>query len=876
MRALLFIFTTLLTAAAFAQPAPLSRVLRTIDYEERELGNVEDLPMHWNKVQGPGMPHYVNGKLTSDQHHGGKFSFRMDLNGGSVLYRYDPRLMSVRHGAHYRVETFVRTTVMRHARARLAACLTDIDGRPLAGTWSYSPLFAATDDQAEWQPVAVELTADHPQAAYLLVEIGVLQPEKYRPTSLGERAIFPQDINGTAWFDDLVVWQVPQVFLSTDQPGNLFPRSASPQIRVLVNDRFTDDLAAQLRVCDAEGRCVYQHSGSLENARTLGDGEKEFVLTIPALPAGWYRAQLAMTSQKVPLGTQTLDFVVLADEGTITPPDPRFGLIATKLPFAGWSELPQLLPYLAAARVKLGVWSDQGDVQQVDSAGFDDLLEKLTAIGITPTACLLQPPPSLLAGGTGGWKQLMLMPSQLWRDRLAYMVARHANHLDRWQLGEDGSDAFVTDPAMREIYRTIYKEFTDLVQHPDLAMPWPAWYDLEGQLPATVALSVPATVLPSQLPLYISDLGNRSDHHLSLSLQTLDETAYGRPMRMRDLAQRVIYALSAGAQRIDLPLPFAVSQVNGRWTRQPSEDFLMMRTLLTTLSGAAYVGRVPIAEGVEAFLFERNGEGILALWDRDSGQAKRTLTLNLGKNPRRVDLWGNCTPLLADAQQRQQGQVSFELGPMPFFLLDIDGRMAQLRSSVALDRPLVESSFQAHSRKIRFVNPYRQALAGTLRLRAPSGWLLSPPTFSFTLNPGETFQRDITLEFPYNSFAGSKTIDAEFSLQLEQPVQFTVPIQLRLGLSDVGMQTLALRDGDDVLVQQVISNYGDKPISYSAFAVFPGQARQERLVTDLEPGRSIIKRYRFVKVRWDADAKVRAGVKELNGTRILNDELAVQ
>ena len=42
------------------------------------------------------------------------------------------------------------------------------------------------------------------------------------------------------------------------------------------------------------------------------------------------------------------------------------------------------------------------------------------------------------------------------------------------QLVEKGttfSNAFVTDPQMRRVYRLIYEEFSRLVQKPDLAMP---------------------------------------------------------------------------------------------------------------------------------------------------------------------------------------------------------------------------------------------------------------------------------------------------------------------------------------------------------------------------------------------------------------------
>jgi len=195
---------------------------------------------------------------------------------------------------------------------------------------------------------------------------------------------------------------------------------------------------------------------------------------------------------------------------------------------------------------------------------------------------------------------------------------------------------------------------------------------------------------------------------------------------------------------------------------------------------------------------------------------------------------------------------------------------------VGFDRPLIESSFMPHTRRIRFVNPYRQAISGTLKLQAPAGWLLNPPTFSFSLNPGETFQKELTIEFPYNSYAGPKTLDAQFAIQADRLVTLNVPLTLMLGLSDVGMQTMAIRDGKDILVQQIITNYGDKKIDYSAFAIISGQARQERLVTNLEPGRTTIKVYRFGNVRSSPTMKVRSGVKELAGTRILNEEVDIQ
>ncbi|HSV15420.1 MAG TPA: NEW3 domain-containing protein [Tepidisphaeraceae bacterium] len=873
-------------AAPASTQSDTNRVLRTFDFEERQLGNDEDLPMHWDKVDGPDLPHYVTGRLSTDRHRSGQYSFRMDLNGGSCVYRYDPGQIRVQRNAHYRVEGYCQTTALPNARARLTAYFTDLDHHPIASTVRHSELYAfhtsdtpgATDDEADWHPLHVELASDDPNAAYLVVEMSLLQPNMFSNSSLGQRSLFVQDIHGTAWFDDITISQVPQITISTDRPGNIFRRGEPLKLSVLVNDRFTDDLAAQLIVRDALGKSIFQRTGALDMsaAETLGPGQKRMSLLLPDVPPGWYQASLVMSSHGVFVGEQALNLVLLADTAPPIMPDPRFGVIATDLPFEGWSELPQILPFLSAGRVKLAVWSGAGDVQQMDSAAFDHLLESLQELGITPTACLISPPPKLVERLNGKtWLQLLKAPPEEWETQLAYLVSRHATHLDRWQLGADGSDEFVTNRDMRRVYSLVYQQFARLVQKPDLAMPWPAWYDLDGELPATVALSVPPSVLPAQLPLYMQDIKNHDGHNLSLTLQLLDRAQYGREMQIRDLAERVVYALAADAKRIDLPLPFTVRQQNEALVKDPQELLIIMRTLITTLGGSTFRGKVPIADNIEAFLFDKNGQGILVLWDKGNDAGDRQLALNLGDRPLRMDLWGNVTPLLHNGQGDSM-RVKMNLGPMPIILIDIDGQIAQLRASVAFDQPLIESSFEPHLRHVRFNNPYHQAIGGTFKLRAPAGWTLNPPTFSFTLNPGETFNREVTIEFPYNSYAGAKTINAEFNVQAERNSTFTVPLTLTLGLSDVGMQSLALRDGKDVVVQQMITNYGEKPINYTAFAVYPGQARQERLVTNLGPGRTTMKKYRLTNVTIAKGAKVRAGVKELDGTRILNEEIEIQ
>jgi hypothetical protein len=872
------ILCLLLAIPAICRAVEVSRVLKTFDFEERALGNEEDLPMHWTKVHGAGLPHYVNGKLATDRQHGGRYSFRYDLNGGGLIYRYAPGMIKIQHDAHYRIEGYCQTTALANARARITAYFVDVDGRAIDSSVRHSDLYAAATDDGVWQQLSLELTADAPQADSLVLELELLQPSQYSTSKLGDHALFGQDIYGSVWWDDITVSQVPEVSLRTDHPANIFKSGEPLRFSVELSDRFTDDLVSAISVRDAEGKEVYQRTGSPEIPRTrqTGSVRKQITLELPKLGPGWYKVVLAMSSHGAALHMQSMDFVVLADSGEAAPPDGRFGFVATNLPFDAWAELPNILPLLSAGRVKLAVWNGDGDVEQSNIADFDRLLRRFTELGIAPTACLVAPPPQLAAKLNGrGWPGLLKLNREQWQPDLAFLVSRHANHLERWQLGADGSDAFVTDPQMRDVYRAVYKEFSQLINHPDLAMPWPAWYELSGDMPATVALSVPPSILPSQLPLYIQDLRGRTGHTISLTLQPLDRERYGREVEIRDLAQRVIYALSADAQRIDLPLPVSAVRDQSGLTLQPGELLIVMRTLISTLSGAKFKGQVSVGDGVEAFLFDRNGQGILALWSRGDQAGKKELAINLGARPVSVDVWGNVTPLLRPKGERK-GRVSISVGTMPLFLVDIDGPQAQLRASLALDQPLLESSFRPHERRIHFTNTYAGAISGTLHVQAPEGWTLNPPTFNFNLNPGETFDQPLTLQFPYNSFSGNKTLGCDFMIQGERNPTFSVPLSLRLGLSDVGMQSIALRDGHDVFVQQMITNYGDKPISYTAFAMFPDQARQERLVMSLSPGTTTIKRYRFSNVDQTGPARVRVGLKELQGTRILNDEIEVR
>jgi hypothetical protein len=878
MRQSLYILIVLLAAASLVRGVEVTRTLKTFDFEERRLGNVGEQPMGWTKVAGPGLPHYLKGKLANDRKHDGDYSFRFDLDGGGLIYRYGPGLLKAQAGARYRIDAFCQTTPLPNARARMTAYFVDSDGHTMEKTIQHSELYAAQTDGEEWKKLSLSISDDFQQADSLVIELELLQPAQFTTSTLGAHALFEQDIHGSAWWDDVTIAQVPAVGMRTDRLVNIFQVGEPIRVSLLVSDRSTDDLVANVSVRDADGKEVYQRTGKpqLQPAESTEKPQKRMLLELPDLPPGWYQIRLTISSGGQSLEKQVISLVVLADAGGAPEPDPRFGFIATSLPFEQWGELPKLLRRLSAGRVKLGVWTERGDVEQTNGNEFDQILRDLREAGIAPTACLMSPPPKLRAKlGGADWARLSRLPVTDWQPDLAFLVSRHANHIENWQLGPDGSEAFATEAGNRDAYKRVLDAFSQLVHDPELATPWPAYFELPSDAPASIALGIPPSVLPPQIPLYLEEFKGKHERTVSVTLELIDRAQYGREAQISDLAKRLIYTLSADATRIDFPLPVTLSNDDVGSASEPEELLVVLRTMLATLSGASYRGRLPLAEGVEAFLFDRQGHGVIALWSRGDSAGPLELALNLGERPVRLDLWGHAAPLV-NSDHSHGGRVLLGVDTMPIFLVDIDGHQAQLRASVGINQPLLESTFHPHERRIHFTNAYDHAISGTMHLHGPDAWTLTPPTFSFNLNPGETFDKPVTIQFPYNSVAGSKTLRCEFVLAGEKNPTFGVPLTLKLGLTDVGMQTLAFRDGHDILVQQMVTNYGDRPISYAAFATYPSMARQERVVTSLAPGATTIRRYRFANVPRTPDGAARVGLKELEGTRILNDLVAVE
>lgn len=876
----------LLCASAIGQTEPSAdnqtsglRTLRTFDFEERESGNVEDTPLGWVKVEGPGMPHYLRGRFDFTTAHSGQTSFRLDLNGGSIAFRYPANRIFVVEGALYRVETMVRAMSLLNARARLTAYFCDEDGKPLPDSIRSVDLDNRIAEDGDFHPLSLDMVAGA-KASSLAVEIGIMQPQFSVRSDLGEHQLAVEDIRGSGWFDDVKITQIPDIEIYTDHLTNVFYKDEPVNIRLRLHDRLTSDLTAELRLFDVDGNAVFQRTGGVTFTPGASSNELTGTIDLPTLEPGWYRAQLVIRSGQTPICRRSLRFTLLGDAPGRPLPDERFGVVATDLSSQAWSILPQAMDQLAAGRLKLSVWTDSYAIDSDNSSEFDALVGRLRNRGIGFTACLAGLPPDVVQRiGGRRWTDLLISPLDRWQPQLAYLVSSHANHLTQWQLLTDKqAEEMTRERSLRDVYDLLLGQFGALVEDPDVAMPWPAWVELDTRLPSSVALSVGSEILPEQLPLYIADVRAHRGKRVNLVLQPIDRQTYGRAAQERDWALRIAFAFAGGADRIDLPLLLDATVQRGIAMGEPEPLFAIQRTITTQLSGATCLGRVPIADDVDAILFRREGQGIMVVWKR--GDVKdptlKHVRIALGNSPMRVELNGQATPIKrATGDKSRLDDFELSVGTRPIIVTDINPALLMLRASIAFDNPLLESSARSQTRTLIVRNTFDSPISGTIRLTGPAGWKLPVRNSGFSLAPGEEYREPVTIEFPLNSTAGPKTLTAAMTIEGRNDFRVEIPLNVTIGLSDVGLQTVAMKLGDHLFIQQLITNYGNEKIDYNAFASMPGQPRQERLVTNLLPGMTVIKKYRF-NLPSLSTTKVRSGIRELEGRRMLNEEVPIQ
>ncbi len=860
-------------APAAAGEAFLSRrVVHVFDFDERDKGNFGRLPRYWFVVRAVGYPRHTADLTEFDDAHAvsGERSLRMKSNGGSAAVVLRKGAIAAIPGADYVVSVQVRTERAEHARARMIGMFLDDSGRPIADSRAASDLIA-TDGR--WQRAKLQLRGDHDDAAWIVLRLELLQSEQFRDATLGPHELYREDIGAIAWFDDVAIFQLPRIELASDTPTNVIRRPEAPKLNLTVRDLTGEKLTAHVRLYDEAGELLDQQRRVLD-----GRHAPRWTWSPKIDRLGWCWADLRVSGERGLVGRRAMAFAWLpANDGAGAADARRFGIVAEGLPAQMRGLLPAMVDAMGIGAVIADVWrADMShDELKALEAGPDAVIEQLIARRLGLTLSLAEAPrPLAEAARTDADKPLSLFDGdeKHWAAALRATLVRYGQSVNRWQIGRSDSDEAFWRDDLPELTAALRSRLAALVPDAKLVLPWSA--QREG--PAAdraprLTLHVPASVRPEHVAAHLKDF---DPARTAVVLEALDPARFDHRQRAEDLALRVIEAWRADPAGVYIAAPW--NRADSRATAALPDPLLaVFANLADRLGERRIVGQMPLGERAACYILDGPAGGALVAWATGDGGADAELALFLGDAPVAIDLWGNRAPLAS-----RDGRHQLKLGTMPLFVEGIDAKLARFRASLRFTPAFLESSHRVHQVALHLHNPWPTAISGKLRLDGQEDWKIQPRLIDFNIPAGDSLEVPVNVTFPISELAGRKRLTAALVLDADRRYALRVAAPLTIGLKDIEFHpTLSVEAGpagNDVVITAIVTNRGQQPRSLYAFAMASDVPRQQRIIAQLGPGQSTIKRFRLPGAADRlAGESVRVGLREMDGAAMLNQKLQV-
>jgi hypothetical protein len=877
------------------------RLIQRFDFEERALGNFEALPMYWYPIGRPadnidptflrqpvhqqlaraaGFPSYGEVRFDQTQHTSGDTSFYLGLNGGSVGAYLAVGALPAVPGSDYLITANIRTTALRYARANVVAYFIDSRGQVIEASRAALQVDQTADT---WRPVSLKLLGDHPQAAWIGMQLELTQPQNDEQSPLGKHQLVLREVHGGAWFDDIAVWQSPNVTVSTQSPVNLVRAPARPRLQMQVRDLTGRALEAHVAVYDHQLNLVSQ------TTNVVGDGAPVQWQWTPPLPKlGWYLVDMqvhergAGNDPAAPVARAISALLWLPDEPAF-PVDDRndFAVSALGLPDSELRLVPQILQATGINRVAMSGWTRQLTRESIDQhqSLLDEVMQPIL-LGGGQVVLSLSPVPQALARAVdiedGSMLPMFAGSVQEWSGYLAPLVMRHGQRVSQWQLGAPDKPVSFYLKQLSPLLATAQQAFANLAPDPQLVMAWSLDQarrpDLDPSL--TSLLRVPTEMSPISLVQALEPWRAKPAAKVQLRIVPWDADLMDHDRRASDFVQRMVYGWEGGAQGMELASPWT-PQASRRVNLVPDPLLGAFSSVAHRLAGRQVVGRLHVADGVECIILNGVAGGAMVAWNRHAPAGDAVLNMYLGPEPVAIDVWGNriAVPLV-------QGKHYLELSHMPLFIEGIDPELALFRAAFKVEPRFIESLQVPHQRSVTLYNPWQRTISGHMIVLDPHDWQITPRKHYFSIASGQSSEIPLTLMFPASEVAGIKHLRVRFDFLAHHRYEVDLTTPMELGLRDVSFSATLSQEYDprtstrDAVVTQVITNQGKKDLALYAFASMPGFPGQVRIVSQLKPGQSIVRRFRFTGGA-DAlmDAAVRVGLRETDGPAMLNKVL---
>jgi hypothetical protein len=771
------------------RPETAGRVVRVFDFEER-LTTPSPVPKGWFRAQSttaepqrrPGFPHWNLAELDFDpaRARSGEGVVRLPTRGGSTALALEPGAVPIFASGDYWVSAMVRTVGLAAARATLRVSILDGRGQEIDQSVAFAPLVVS---EGRWTPLGVEVVGVHPTAAFLRIELLLLQPDAVAGARRDNFTIFGQDVSGEAYFDDVSIVQIPRVELTVDGWNNIVEGAAAPRVRASVRDLSGEDLSITFRVFDIDGRVVDEKSSP------LGIGQGTPVWTPTLTRFGWYRVSMDVLGPDGRVGGAATDIIWAPARPNAEAPRERagvrvaesdereFGVVFTGLTDAHIDNVARLTEQANAGWASIEVWRESDDLAAVAAraAKVRRLFERMSSQGRGLTLALARVPGEVAT-------RAQLPVDEVWDvlaradgvagEHVSALTDRMGQAAVKWQIGALGDDAAFWKPVAR--LADARRELGSRAAAPTIVTPTRAQSGWDprslrglgddagylvlvddvlsargvGDLAAALAdtASVPSAApsnTPASTPPNTNDARRGAPERIVVMGKT-DPSTYG----VREGAQRLAAAMAEfwraarPRERLDQRLTLAIEQPwlmsRGRRPQlMPTPELAVWRTLTAALAGRVVVGRFDDVPGVRGIVLAprdtsiaplgapRPGGAVL-LWNEGTAASPATVRAffgGAGALPA-YDCFGNPVETrLVPLREGHTGRaLELAVGEWPVIIEGVDVNLVRFLAEVRLDQPFLESTNQVHSRALEVVNPWPVAITGRIAILEPGGF----------------------------------------------------------------------------------------------------------------------------------------------------------
>lgn len=876
------------------RPISAGRVVRAFDFEERDY-NPLPVPLGWIRAQEdpdvprvrPGFPLWNKGVLDySSPAFSGEGTVKLPTLGGSTSLILRHGEINIFPDADYLVSARVRTVGVRHAKARVVAKLLDQRGNEIEGAESVSRL---AQTNGRWEQVALEIEGIYPTAAFVQIELQLLQPTaQYEQHASAAFEVWEQDFDGAAWFDNLIIAQLPRLEMTTGKPGNIVESDVPPAIEILVRDLTGDEIVARMRVFDVHGREI--------DSQVIADGQRRLRMDwTPSLPGyGWYRAMLEVVVDNQLVGNRTLDFI-WSSPSLLNVDSGMFGIHASLTDPKIAQSAPALIRGSGVSRATVEVWSKQTTLEDMNPdsitmLAINQLLSMETRLSVA-LAELPMPLADKLAVDPYEVMPVFAGPLTNWVGWAGSMFDSVGQAVSHWRFGDLATQesAKVLIPRLDRVQETL----RGYIPGPVLVTPWSIDRPID-----------PLMIRPNR-ELLLIDHNATNEHTMSLVVEDWVRSASAfkaqrdqhpselgivlSPMNsveswsgvevwssVGNLARKAIsFWWSAsysglGNERFELELTDAWWVSSGkRGQVMPAPELIVWKTLANQLGNRQAIEELNFVPGVRMLVAGPKDDGsyddtgVLILWLERPSLEPAILNLPLAMGDvTACDVFNNeqIVPLT------RQGDLELpmhriEVGRSPIIVSGINPDLVRFLNSLQLSPDTLQAQSGVHKHELRVTNPWPFAIRGQLFIVEPGGytgstgridrsWEIVPRVIPFTLDSFE--QRSIPVDIAYSigEIAGQKplTFDVELSADMDYPLM-RVERNIELRLDGIDMQVTARKGNDGITIVSVdVMNRLETEQDFEVIAIPPREARLRRSINGITTGQRVKREFAFVNV----------------------------